>query len=95
MVKILIFIKQREGAQFVGDIDVSELKNMKKQIMIYKFNYMINCLPKYTTALTGYIENKNFIEELSKYIFQTPEEKACTVGIQWLEKMKTVEIIII
>ena len=38
---------------------------------------MINCLPKYTTALTGYIENKNFIEELSKYIFQTPEEKAC------------------
>lgn len=69
--------KQREGAQFVGDIDVSELKNMKKQIMIYKFNYMINCLPKHTTALTGYIENKNFIEELSKYIFQTPEEKSC------------------
>ena len=69
--------KEREGADFVGEIDVSKLKNMKRQIMIYKFNYMINCLPKYTTSLTGYIENKNFIEELSKYIFQTQEEKSC------------------
>lgn len=69
--------KKREGANFVGSIDVSNLKNMKKQIMLYKFNYMINCIPKYTTNLTGYIENKNFIEELSKYIFQTSEEKSC------------------
>lgn len=69
--------KEKDGADFVGSMDVSNLKNMKKQIMLYKFNYMINCIPKYTTNLTGYIENKNFIEELTKYIFQTPKERGC------------------
>lgn len=69
--------KEKEGSDFIGSMDVSDLKNMKKQIMLYKFNYMINCIPKYTTDLTGYIENKNFIEELSKYMFQTPQERDC------------------
>ena len=69
--------KEKEGSDFVGSMDVSNLKNMKKQIMLYKFNYMINCIPKYTTSLTGYIENKNFIEELSKFMFQTPQEREC------------------
>lgn len=69
--------KSVDGADFVGSMDVTNLKEMKKYIMLYKFNYMMNCIPKYTTNLTGYIENKNFMEEFSKYIFQTTEEKEC------------------
>ena len=65
------------GADFVGSMDVTNLKEMKKYIMLYKFNYMINCIPKYTNDLTGYIENKNFIEELSKFFFHSSEEKEC------------------
>lgn len=69
--------KSVNGADFVGSMDVTNLKEMKKNIMLYKFNYMMNCIPKYTTNLTGYIENKNFMEELSKFIFQSSEEKEC------------------
>lgn len=69
--------KIRDGADFVGSMDVTNLKEMKKDIMLYKFNYLMNCIPKYTTTLTGYIENKNFIDELSKIIFKTPTEKEC------------------
>lgn len=71
------FSKSVDGADFIGSMDVTNLKEMKKDIMLYKFNYMMNCIPKYTTDLTGYIENKNFMEELGKYFFQMPEEKQC------------------
>ncbi len=67
----------REGANFIGKMDVSKLKELKSQIMLYKFQYMMNCIPKFTTSLTGYIENKNFIEELSKFLFHSSEEKEC------------------
>lgn len=69
--------KSRYGADFVGSMDVTNLKEMKRDIMLYKFNYLMKCIPKYTTNLTGYIENKNFIDELSKMIFKSPVEKEC------------------
>lgn len=69
--------KERAGADYIGSMDVSNSKNLKKDIMLYKFNYIMHCIPKYTTSLTGYIENKNFMDELSKMCFNSSTEKEC------------------
>ena len=69
--------KTRYGADFVGSMDVTNLKAMKRDILLYKFNYLMKCIPKYTTDLTGYIENKNFMDELSKMFFKSSMEREC------------------
>lgn len=69
--------KTRYGADFIGSMDITNLEKIKKDIMLYKFKFLMNCIPKYTTNLTGYIENKNFIDELSKMFFRFPMEKEC------------------
>ncbi len=71
------FATVREGSDFIRQMDVSNLENKKKEILLYKFEYMMCCIPKLTVPLTGYIENKNFIEELCEYIFPTTEEREC------------------
>ncbi len=67
--------RKREGAKYIGTIDIKNINNLKKDILTYKFNYMLNCLTTFTDSLTGYIEHKNFMDELIKYIFTPGEER--------------------
>ena len=71
------FSMERDGADFIGSMDVSHLVSSKKEIMLYKFDYMMHCMPKFTVPLTGYIENKNFMEVLYEYTFHSNEEIEC------------------
>lgn len=67
--------RKREGSNYVGSFDIRNMKNIKEEMLIYKFNYMMNCLTSFTGPLTGYIENKSFMDELSNYIFSSKDEK--------------------
>lgn len=62
---------EREGARYIG----TKFKELKNEKMIYKFNYMFRAIPSLTTSLTGFIENKNFMDQLEKYIFTSGEER--------------------
>lgn len=37
---------------------------------------MFRAIPSLTTSLTGFIENKNFMDQLEKYIFTSGEERS-------------------
>ncbi len=65
----------REGAKYIGNFDITKASKIKKEALIYKFNYMIECLPQLTNNLTGFIENKCFIDEVKKYIFKKGGER--------------------
>ena len=67
--------QKREGAKIIGTIDPTSLKEHQKEMMLYKFKYMMFALPQITKNLTGYIENKNFMDEAKKHIFRGNEEK--------------------
>lgn len=67
--------KRREGASYIGSFDLNELKKFSREILLYKFKYVMNTIPRFTKNLTGYIENKCFIDELFNIMFSTPEEK--------------------
>lgn len=64
---------KRDGASYLGIFDVTKKANIKTELLLYKFNYMIECFPQLTSSLTGFIEKKNFFDELKKYIFQKGE----------------------
>ena len=66
---------EREGARYIGSMDITKFKKLKNEMMIYKFNYMFRAIPNLTTSLTGFIENKNFMDQLEKYLF-TSEERS-------------------
>jgi len=65
--------KVREGAKYVGTIDRINLGKLRNEKMLYKYNYLLECMPQLTSNLTGFIENKNYMEEIKKYIFQRGE----------------------
>ena len=67
---------EREGARYIGSMDITKFKKLKNEMMIYKFNYMFRAIPSLTTSLTGFIENKNFMDQLEKYIFTSGEERS-------------------
>lgn len=67
--------RNREGSKYLGEFNITNMENFKKEILLYKFNYMMECLPQLTKSLTGFIENKNFIDELKKYIFKKGGER--------------------
>lgn len=64
---------KREGARYIGSLDITKYRQLKNEMMIYKFNYMFRAIPNLTTSLTGFIENKNFMDQLEKYIFMNGE----------------------
>lgn len=68
--------KEREGSKYLASVDVSRLRDLKKEMLIYKFHYMMLCIPQVTTNLTGYIENKCFTDELKKYLFRGADERS-------------------
>lgn len=68
--------QEREGAKMIGTMDPITLKENVKDVMLYKFKYMMFSLPQITKRLTGYIENKNFIDEVKKYIFRGNDERS-------------------
>ena len=67
---------EREGAKYIGSMDITKFKELKNEMMIYKFNYMFRAIPSLTTSLTGFIENKNFMDQLEKYIFTSGDERS-------------------
>lgn len=67
---------EREGAKYIGSMDITKFKQLKNEMMIYKFNYMFRAIPSLTTSLTGFVENKNFMDQLEKYIFTSGEERS-------------------
>lgn len=67
---------EREGARYIGSMDITKFKKLKNEMMIYKFNYMFRAIPSLTTSLTGFIENKNFMDQLEKYLFTSGEERS-------------------
>lgn len=69
--------REREGAKYLGTLDTAQLKNLKKEILIYKFNYMLESLSQFMRPLTGFIEKKNFIDECKNYFFNVGNEKNC------------------
>lgn len=69
--------KERQGAKYIGTLDTAQLKNLKKEMLIYKFNYMLESLSQLMTPLTGFIEKKNFMDECKSYFFNVGNEKSC------------------
>lgn len=67
----------REGAKYNGFFNIRNARAVKDELLEYKFNYMMNCLVNFSTPLTGYIENKDFIDELAKVVFSASSEKGC------------------
>lgn len=65
----------RDGAKYVGNMDVTKLTKLKDELLIYRFNYLLECIPQITEGLTGFIENKNFMEEIKKYLFKSGERE--------------------
>lgn len=65
----------RDGAQYVGNLDVTKISKLKEEVLIYKFNYLLECMPQITSRITGFIENKNFMDEIKKYIFKKGGER--------------------
>lgn len=64
---------KRNGANYIGVFDITKKEVIKTELLLYKFNYMMECFPQLTSSLTGFIEKKNFFDELKKYIFQKGE----------------------
>lgn len=68
---------KRDGASYLGVFDITKKENIATNMLLYKFNYMIECFPKLTNNVTGFIENKNFFDELTRYIFRKRWKDSC------------------
>lgn len=66
---------EREGANYAGQFDITKMKQLQDEILIYKYKYMMKTIPFFTEPLTGYIENKNFMDNLIKYIFRNASDR--------------------
>ncbi len=69
----------RDGSSYSGYLDVSSFDKKsnvdKDDIMLYKFNYFIKSLSQLTENITGFIENKLYLDKVFSYVFNDEERK--------------------